>query len=99
MNIGYNTDYYLAQGNRNSESKISRRLFSTSIGHRPMYLICSNQRSERALSNIASVLSGRRREVEHLSIGRCPMLLLEDRCPSAHLLTLEALSYNHKIRI
>ena len=59
MNIGYNTYSYLAQRNRNSESKISQRLFSISIGHRPMCLICRNQRSERALSNIAPVLSGR----------------------------------------
>ena len=70
---------YSARRNGNFEGKISRRLFSISIGHRPMLLICRNLRSERALSNFASVLSGRESGVERLSVGRCPTLLLEDR--------------------
>ena len=71
---------YLAQRNGNAECKISRRLFSISIGHRPMYLTYTALRSERALLNIAPVLSGRGRGVKHLLfVGRCPTLLLEDR--------------------
>ena len=60
--------YYLAQRNSISASKISRRLFSTNIGHRPMCEMHRALRSERALSNIVSVLSGRRGGGEHLSV-------------------------------
>ena len=77
--------YYLAQIFQNAERKISRRLFSTSIGHRPMYLICRMLRSERALSGIASILSGRGGWMESLFAGRCPTLVLEGRWPSVRL--------------